>query len=119
MKLNKEDELRFYKEKNENNKVAKAWMELAKETANLDETPLPDIYLEEFGYIMASVVAHYGKASNWLWDSIEPQGTEDRLWFRSFIATKGDHYQNIFSWPEESLVKKMITEMEVAFIRSL
>lgn len=73
--------------------IAKAWQDFmfsqihdrphSKEDSKL---PIPHKYYVAFGKAMAKIIEKDGQAYNGMWDEKTPSGTEDRLWYRTWLA---------------------------------
>ena len=43
-----------------------------------------DKHFDGFGNMITELLDRFGFVSNWMWDCVQPSGTEDRTWYRVY-----------------------------------
>lgn len=66
----------------------KAWIEFAQETITNDEAKIKP-NLKKFGNFMEFVFNKNKNIKSVLWETVNPNGTEDRTWIRTFLCLEG------------------------------
>lgn len=111
----------FYSEQIKGDMVAKAWIKFAKtelnEPMNTSEPSWASVQKYDwnrFGWEMSKVMNKFRMGDKM------PDGTEDRMWYRLFLATQGHKdYRTILRSPDGPAYKLKIRQMEKATLDAL
>ena len=92
------------------NKIEKAWFNFANETIMYDGSiHMP---VNDFASAMGKIIKAEGKVNSALWDSVTPNGTEDRVWVRAFAFLSGiQTYSDILKGPDGLFAKACVVKL--------
>ena len=93
------------------------WIKLAKETIKIDGeikiSPIVLSDLKKFGDLMEEVFKKEKCFESVLWETVNPNGTEDRTWVRTFLYLEGyKDYRNMEKTLDKAHVKRIIKKFK-------
>lgn len=85
------------------------WKKFAIKTVKNDGAEVNEKDLEKFVLLMEKVINKFGSAESVLWESVNPTGTEDRTWVRTFLAVEGyKEYSDMLTGLDSSHAKRIV-----------